>query len=199
MDILSCIKKRTSIRRFTQDLISLKDLITIIDAVRISPSAANLQPLEYIIVNKQDICDRIFPYTAWAGYLKPRWVPEPRERPTAYIAIVNTQPSNIYADYDVGIAMAYITLVAQALNIGSCILCKINKDKLKKLLYIPENFKLKALIALGMKNELVKREESQDDVKYWRDDHEVFHVPKKPLSHIIHEQTFTFNGTISKD
>ena len=199
MDFFECIKRRTSIRRFIQDPISLEDLTIMIDAVRIGPSAANLQTLEYIIVNQPKICEQIFPYTAWAGYLKPSWKPDTHERPTAYIAIVNTRPSNSYIDYDVGIAMAYITLSAQALDIGSCILYKLNRNILKQLLIIPENFELKALIALGRKDELVIREEGSDNVKYWRDEHQVFHVPKKSLSSILHEQTYSSLQTFSKD
>lgn len=190
MDLFECIHKRTSIRRFTQEPIPISQLKKIIEAVRIGPSAANLQPLEYVIVNKSEICDRIFSHTAWAGYLKPQWTPEPNERPTAYITIVNTQTQNNYVDFDVGIAMAYITLTAQSFDIGSCILCKLNRDELKRILEIPEKFELKALVALGRKDEVVTREENNDDVKYWRDEQDVFHVPKKSLSNLIHEQTY---------
>lgn len=191
MDFFECVQKRTSIRRFKQDKISLDDIKRIISSVRIGPSAANLQPLEYILINQAELCDQIFAHTSWAGYLKPSWTPEPNERPTAYICIVNNQSSNPYVDFDVGIAMAYITLAAQALDIGSCILCKLNREQIKKLLFIPDNLELKALIALGRKKEEVIREELEDEVKYWRDEHQIFHVPKKPLSSIIHLQTYT--------
>ena len=147
--------------------------------------------MEFIIINEKHRCDSIFSHTAWAGYLKPSWTPEPEERPTAYIAILNTQPKNVYVYFDVGIAMAYIVLTAQTLDYGSCILCKINKKEIKKLLKIPESVELKALVALGRKNEIVKREERIDEVKYWRDDDGIFHIPKKPLSSIIHKQRFT--------
>lgn len=190
MDFFECVQKRTSIRKYKQDPILIDDLKRIISTVRIGPSAANLQPLEYIIINKQDICDQLFPHTSWAGYLKPSWTPKPHERPTAYISIVNTQPSNPYVDFDVGIAMAYITLAAQALKIGSCILCKLNREQIKKLLFIPEEFEIKALISLGKKNEEVNRLERENDVKYWRDEHQIFYVPKKPLASIIHEQIY---------
>jgi nitroreductase len=190
MEVFECIQKRNSIRRFTQDPILVEDLTKIIDAVRISPSAANLQPLEFIIINEKEKCDEIFPQTFWASYLIPPWKPDLGERPTAYISIINNQPENSYVDFDIGISMAYIVLAAQALQLGSCILYKINRKNLKKILKIPDSIQLKALVALGYKNETVKREENFKEVKYWRDENEIFHVPKKPLSYIIHKQQY---------
>ena len=190
MDVFECINKRNSIRRFVQDQIDDKNLLKIIDAARIAPSAANLQPLEYIIINNQEQCAAIFPNIGWAGYIKPAWKPEKHERPTAYIAIINTQPKNFYVDLDVGISMAYIVLSAQSLEFDSCILCKINKKELKQTLKIPDSIELKALVALGKRNETVQREENINDVKYWRDNKEILHVPKKPLSSIIYKQYY---------
>ena len=190
MKLFECIHQRTSIRRFTQDPLEMTDLHRIIQGARIMPSAANLQPLEYIIVNTKHLCEKIFPHTGWAGYLTPSWTPNENERPTAYIAIINTQPKNKYVSYDVGIAMAYIVLGAQALDIGSCILLNIKKQQIKEILAIPEEIDLQTVIALGRKNETVKRVEREDTVKYWRDDHDIFYVPKRPFSTIIHEQQY---------
>ena len=190
MEVFECINKRNSIRRFVQDQIYDKDLLKIIDAARIAPSAANLQPLEYIIINKKEQCKAIFPNIGWAGYIKPAWKPDEHERPTAYIAIINTQPKNSYVDLDVGISMAYIVLSAQSLELDSCILCKINKNELKQTLKIPNSIELKALVALGKRNESVKREENINEVKYWRDNKEILHVPKKPLSSIIYKDNY---------
>jgi nitroreductase len=190
MDVFSCIQNRNSIRRFTQDPIDISYLHKIIQAVRIAPSAANLQPLKYIIINDEDQCNKIFPFTSWAGYIKPSWRPEKHERPTAYIAILNTQLNNVYVDFDVGISMAYIVLIAQALGLGSCILCKLNRLKICEILKIPESIELKALIALGKPQEIVKREEDGINVKYWRDENNIFHIPKKPFTDIIFEQRY---------
>jgi len=190
MEVFECINKRNSIRRFVQDQIDDKNLLKIIDAARIAPSAANLQPLEYIIINKKEQCKAIFPNIGWAGYIKPAWKPDEHERPTAYIAIINTQPKNSYVDLDVGISMAYIVLSAQSLELDSCILCKINKNELKQTLKIPNSIELKALVALGKRNESVKREENINEVKYWRDNKEILHVPKKPLSSIFYKDNY---------
>lgn len=190
MDLLEIVKKRRSIRRFTQEPLTVDTLETIIDAVRIAPSAANLQPLQYIIIHTKEMCDKIFPHTFWAGYITPAWRPSENERPTSYIAILNTQKENIYADKDIGIAMGYIVLLAESYDISSCILMKINKKELKSILKIPETVELEALIALGKKNEISIIEEDNTQVKYYRDDNNTLHVPKKTLDAIIHYNTY---------
>ena len=50
-EIYKIIIKRRSIRRYQQKPIILDILIRFVNAARLAPSAANLQPLEFCIVN----------------------------------------------------------------------------------------------------------------------------------------------------
>lgn len=88
MDIYELIKKRRTIRRFKQKEIPLELLEKFVDMARIAPSGANIQPLEYIIVNDKKIVDEIFPLTGWAGYLGKDGVPPEEKRPVAYIVVL---------------------------------------------------------------------------------------------------------------
>jgi nitroreductase len=65
------IQKRRTIRRFLQKPIPLKQLENFVDAARLAPSAANLQPLEYIIVHQPELLKRVFGTLKWAGYIRP--------------------------------------------------------------------------------------------------------------------------------
>jgi len=92
MNVYNTILKRRSIRRFKQKPITITVLKKLVDAARYAPSAANLQPLEFIIVNKKKLVDEIFPLTFWAGYLGDKGAPEEGRRPVAYIAaLVNSK------------------------------------------------------------------------------------------------------------
>jgi len=84
-----------------------------VNVYELSPSGANLQPLEYIVVSEPEQCQKVFPHTAWAGYL-PDWSPGPKERPMAYIFILINREVRDNAPMDVGIAAENITLVALA-------------------------------------------------------------------------------------
>ena len=190
MNVYETILTRRSIRRFQQKSINTELLRKFVNAARVAPSAANLQPLEFFVVTKKDMCSKIFETIGWAGYIKPTWKPGKNERPTAYIVILVKDVTNKYYQRDVGLASENIVLAAEADNIGSCILCKIEKNKIKDIIKIPDTLHVDSLIALGYKAEQAVVEDFKDSVKYWRDKNEVLHVPKRKLEDIIHVNEF---------
>ena len=190
MSVYEAILSRRSIRRFQQKPINIELLRNFVNAARVAPSAANLQPLEYFIVTEEDLCSKIFETIGWAGYIKPTWKPSKNERPTAYIVILVKDINNKYYLRDVGLASENIVLASEEKHIGSCILCKIEKDKIQEILKIPDTLHVDSVIALGYKAEQVVVEDLKDSVKYWRDENEVLHVPKRNLEDIIHVNKF---------
>ncbi len=184
------ILSRRSIRRFKQKAIDKKTLKKLVNAGRLAPSAANLQPLEYFIINDEKLCSDIFETIKWAAYIKPEWKPIKKERPTAYILMLVTDTKNKYYLRDVSLATENIVLAAEAEKIGSCILCNIDREKIRSILKIPLSLNIDSLIALGYKAEYPVIEDLKDSVKYWRDEEMVLHVPKRKLENIIHINKF---------
>jgi len=180
------IISRRSIRRFKQKAIDVETLKKLVNAGRLAPSAANLQPLEYFIVNDEKLCSKIFETIKWAAYIKPEWKPIKKERPTAYILMLVIDVKNKYYLRDVSLATENIVLAAEVEKIGSCILCNIDREKIRSILNIPSNLNIDSLIALGYKAEYPVIEDFKDSVKYWRDEDMVLHVPKRKLDNIIH-------------
>ena len=190
-EVYNVILSRRSIRRFQQKRIPIGTLKKMVNTARLAPSAANLQPLEFFIVNKKDLCSKVFETLGWAGYIKPKWTPDINERPTAYIIILVKNPDkNPWYIRDASIAAAYITITAESEGIGSCILCKIDKEKLQKNLDIPKDYIVDSVIALGYQAEHPVVEKLVDSVEYWRDEKGVLHVPKRSLKDIIHINRF---------
>jgi hypothetical protein len=66
-------------------------------------------------------------------------------------------------------------------------LSSIKQARLREALKIPERYEILLVIALGKPKEKVVIEEVGDDgnIKYWRDEQQVHHVPKRPLKEII--------------
>ncbi|MFW6121400.1 MAG: nitroreductase family protein [Petrotogales bacterium] len=190
MDVYEAILSRRSIRRFQQKQIDIDVLKKLVNAGRLAPSAANLQPLEYFIVNEKNLCGKIFETLSWAGYIKPKWRPSKEERPTAYIIVLVTDINNKYYLRDAGFATENIVLAAEEENIGSCVLCKIDRNKIRKILKIPEKLEIDSVVALGYKAEQPVVEDMKDSVKYWRDENMVLHVPKRKLENILHINGF---------
>ena len=61
MSIYETIISRRTIRKFDQKKIDPEILKKIVNAGRLAPSAANLQPLEYLIVDDEDLRKKYFP------------------------------------------------------------------------------------------------------------------------------------------
>ena len=186
MDVYDAIISRRSIRRFKQNPIKIETLKKFVNAARLAPSAANLQPLKYFIVNDKDLCLKIFNTLHWAGYITPKWSPIKEERPTAYIIILVKETSNKWYQRDSSFAAENIVLTAEGEGIGSCILCKIDKEKLRNELKIPDRIIIDSVIALGHKKEKSVVEDFKGSIKYWRDEKEVMHVPKRKIEEITH-------------
>jgi nitroreductase len=190
MDIYDVILSRRTIRRFTQKPVTLGLLKKTVNAARVAPSAANLQPLEYLIVTEEMLRAKLFETLGWAAYLQPRWVPSDHERPMAYIVILVTDPKNPYYQRDVGFASATIVFAAEAEGLGSCVLCNIEREKIRNIFTIPPTMAVDSVIALGYKAEKPVVEDFEGSVKYWRDEEGVLHVPKRKLEDIIHINKF---------
>jgi nitroreductase len=190
MDVYEAILSRRSIRRFQQKLVSRELLEKFVNAARVAPSAANLQPLEYVIVDESEVCTKIFQTIGWATYIKPTWAPSEEERPTAYIVILTKDIKNKYYLRDASLAAENIVLTAEEDGIGSCILCKIDKERIKEILVIPDTAHVDSVIALGYKAEHPVIEDLTNSVKYWRDENKVLHVPKRKLRDVIHINKF---------
>lgn len=188
--VYEAILSRRTIRRFKQKPVDVKLLKRFVNAARVAPSAANLQPLEYFIISEKKLCARVFETLGWAGYIKPKWTPDESERPTAYIVILVREDLNKYYKWDVGLSAENIMLVAEEENIGSCILLNINRKKLREILGIPDSLYIDSVIALGYKSETAIMEDMVDSVEYYRDENEVLHVPKRKLTDILHINTF---------
>ncbi len=181
------IKQNRSCRRFYEDYkieaATLKDLVNL---ARLSASAANLQPLKYILSCSAEKNERIFPCLAWAAYLKDWSGPKEGERPSAYIIILGD--TNIIKNFgcDHGIASQSILLGAREKELAGCMIGAVKRKKLRDILKIKERFKILLVLAIGKpKEEVIIETVDDDNIKYWRDNNNVHHVPKRKLEDII--------------
>mgnify|MGYP006303208711 CR=1 FL=1 len=179
------ILSRRSIRSFKQEKIPEDLLNKCVNAARLAPSAANLQPLEFIIVNDQEKCTKLFETLGFAGYLSD-WNPNISEKPTAYIVILCNDSKNKWYIRDVSFAAENIMITAESFDIGSCVLCNIKKNQVKKILDIPDKVIVDSIVALGYKKEHPKIVKYKDSVKYYHDKNKVLNVPKKSFEKIVH-------------
>jgi nitroreductase len=163
-------------------------LTELVDLARLSASAANLQPLRYILSADPQKNALIFSCLGWAGYIEDWPGPEEGERPSGYIVILSdSKKANDYVGYDCGIAGQSILLGAIEKGLAGCMIASIKRQKLREVLDIDAQFKIPLVIAIGKpKEEIVVEEiDSGDGIRYWRDSKGVHHVPKRKLKDII--------------
>jgi len=188
MMLKDLIKKSRSYRRFDENKkISKQTLKDLIDLARLGPSAANRQPLKYIITNDKKTNDNLFEDLSWAGYIKDWAGPQKGERPSAYIIMLGDKDIAENFWDDPGIAAQNIMLGAAEKELGGCILGALDKDNIRDKLNIDNKYDILYVLALGKPKEKVKIESTKEtgNIKYWRDDNDIHHVPKRELSELI--------------
>jgi len=180
------VRRARTIRRFDEsDRIAVKTLRGLVDTARLTPCGANLQRLRYRIVSDPQDCAALFPFLAWAGYLKEWGGPAEGERPTGYIVILSKGEGSTTAD--TGIAAQTIQLAAAEMGYGACMIGSLQRDSIKQLLKPPADCHVNLVMALGRPAERVVIEEvpAGTDLKYYRTPDQVHHVPKLRLEDVL--------------
>ena len=190
MDFETLIVRNRSYRRFDQSRpIERETLRRLVDIARRTASAANRQPLKYMLLNHADTCARLFRHLRWAGALKDWPGPAEGERPTAYIIILCDTEISKNAGCDHGIAAQSMLLAAVEKGFGGCMIGTVQRDGVRKEFGIPERYEILLVIALGVPAEKCVLEDMQPGASpdYYRTPDGVHHVPKRPLDEVILE------------
>ncbi|MBN2542066.1 nitroreductase family protein [bacterium] len=186
--IKELIMQNRSYRRFYEDhLVDCDTLKELVDLARYSASASNMQPLRYILSCDPEKNSKIFPHLGWARFIENWDRPEEGERPSAYIVILRDREIGDSCGVDHGIAAQNILLGATEMGLGGCMFGSMKREPLRRDLNIPDQFEIVLVVAIGKPWEKVVLETvgSDGDIRYWRDENSVHHVPKRKLEDII--------------
>jgi len=195
MNVLDAIRTRRTIRLYQQRPLPPEILCELVEAARLAPSAANLQPWEFILVDDAEVVSQVFPTLAWAGYVAPRRNPLEGKRPTAYVVVLlNRQIRASGGQEDAAAAIQTLLLAAWEKGIGSCWIGSVNREQLRQILGLPGHLEIDSVISLGYPAEQPMREEMRDSIKYYLDDRDTLHVPKRPLADILHHNCYRGPG-----
>lgn len=166
MDVLEAIRTRRSIRKYQDKPVEEEKLNKVLEAARLSPSAANFQPWDFIVVKERASKERLS-----AAYPRP-WFS------TAPIIIVTcATPKKAWKrsdgeefwKVDAAIAVQSMTLASTAEGLGTCWICAFDEKKAKEALGVPESVRAVIMMTLGYPAE------QKDNV-----------TDRKPISQIVH-------------
>jgi nitroreductase len=161
MDTLEAIRKRRSIRRYTNDAILTEDLETIVDAGRLAATGSNQQPWDFVIVTDRAMIVQFKIAGAWI------------ETASAVIAVVMDPVSRWWIE-DGAAAIENMLLASTALGYGACWVegdALPREEQLKTLLGVPSAKRVMALIPIGVAAETPTPE-------------------KRPLSQVLHWEKY---------
>ncbi len=187
--MIDLVSRCRSYRRFDERVpVGAPVLRDLVELARRTPSAANRQPLRYVLSCAPDWNAKIFDTLSWATYLKEWPGPAPGERPAAYIVMLVDSSISQAADVDVGIAAQTILLGAVERGLGGCMFGAIRRPQLVGALSLPPHLAVALVIGLGAPVERVVIEPLPADgsIKYYRDAEQVHHVPKRSLDDLVH-------------
>ncbi|BCS81033.1 nitroreductase family protein [Anaerocellum diazotrophicum] len=161
MDMLEVLKSRRSIRKYKKNMAIDKEVIEkIIDAARFAPTARGNEGWEFVVVTDEDVKRQIAQKARYGKFI---------EDASCCVAVLYEKDFE-YILEDMSAATTYILIAAKALGLGSCWVASYKKEHsedVKRLLNVPDDLELCALIAIGYADEEPVRN-------------------KKPLSSILH-------------
>lgn len=191
MNTHEAVVTRRTIRQYQPRPLDRSLLERLVEAGRLAPSAANLQPLEFVVIDEPEIRDKVFPALKWAAYIQPNGNPRPGQEPQAYVVVlVNTKIREKMYEYDVGAAVEAMAVSAWSEGVASCWLISIDRAEIQTALGIPDSYRVDSVLALGYPAETSTVEDFKDSVRYWKDPDGSFHVPKRALRDVCHFNAF---------
>ncbi|RPH37408.1 MAG: nitroreductase family protein [Desulfobulbaceae bacterium] len=181
------VQSSRSFRRFDHNvLVSMQTLEELVELARLCPSAANKQPLRFILSTAPSDNDAIFACLKWAAYLTEWDGPSPEERPSAYIVMINTAKDWEFAKFDLGIMAQTMLLGAVEKGLGGCMIGALDREKLRAHFSLQPELDVSLVLALGKPVEDVRVVDvpKGGSIRYYRDEAGVHYVPKRSLDEL---------------
>jgi nitroreductase len=175
MSFLNLVKKRFSVRSYLNKPVPKETLLKILETAHFAPSAKNLQPWHFLIIQKKENLSKIHQCYS-RDWLK--------QAPAVIIACGDHNISwkrpldnKDHCDIDLAIILDHLTLAAAELGLGTCWICMFDAAKCAELFDLPPNLEPIALIPIGYPTV-----ESNDR-----------HLLRKDLAQIIHWENIEQN------
>ena len=144
MDFLTLAKERYSVRFYSGRSAEPEKLEKILEAARVAPSAANMQPVRLLVVQSMDGLSKV--EKAANIYSAPAVIIVCADHARAWTRSIDHKQS---CDVDAAIAADHMMLEAASLGLGSVWIGAFNPDILREEFHIPDNLEPVSLLAIG--------------------------------------------------
>jgi nitroreductase len=155
-ELKEIIEGRRSIRKYEDQAVSDETLNRILEAVRWSPSWANTQCWEVVVVKDQETKEKLKATLTPTNPANKAMLNAPvvlvvcgKLRSSGYY---NGEVTTKFGDwflFDLGIATQTLCLTAHALGLGTVVVGLFDHNQAKEILGVPEGYELVAMLPLG--------------------------------------------------
>ncbi len=163
MDAIQALKTRRSVRAFTDRPVDRRILEDIVDCARLAPSARNVQPWEFVVLDDRRKLRELAALTDYGRFIAQ----------AAACIVVLCQTTKYYLE-DGSAATENLLLAAHAYGLGACWVAGDKKPYAGQVLGLvsaPPDYKLVSMVALGYPAEEPR-------------------VEKRPLAEVLHWNRF---------
>ena len=159
------LRGRRSIRRYLPAPVEREKLLACLEAARIAPSAHNVQPWRFIVVDDPELKDRLAAAAFSGIYSSSKFAARAPvimvllARPGGTVVRVGAKLQGVSFNLiDMGIAGEHVVLQAEELGLATCWMGWFDYRKVRKVLRIPRKFKVVAMMPLGYAEKRPTRE-----------------------------------------
>ena len=156
MDFSELILKSRSVRKYLPKSVERELIDKCLNVSRLAPSACNSQPWYFIVIDNEQVKDRLCTAAFSGIYSSNKFV---KNAPVIIVVITEQQSYQVkvggffrhlkYALVDIGIAGEHLALQAAELGLGTCWLGWFSENGVRKALDLPKSTKIDIMFSLG--------------------------------------------------
>lgn len=183
VSLVSLLTKNRSTRGYDTSFKVRKDqLLSLVEAARLAPSAMNQQTLRYRFVTEEE-AHLVLPHIRMGAALRELKLPLPGTEPNAFVVICSEKEGR-FVDMDLGIATQTILLRAVEMGLNGICIAAFDKEKVREALQLTVAPQL--IIPIGRSAERIEIKDiaEGESQTYYRENGTHF-VPKLTLEDLL--------------
>ncbi|TXT61342.1 MAG: putative NAD(P)H nitroreductase YodC [Promethearchaeota archaeon] len=154
---LKFLKERRTIRCFKDEMISEKELNMILEAGQWAPSASNRQAWKFIVLKNKDIINKLSNEAIYGKFV--------REAPVVVAIVGEVHENPNWYIQDTSLASMNMILMAWSLNIGTCWIGSMDRERAKEILGMKKDNFLLTILPFGYLRKKIPKPPPRKDLK----------------------------------
>ncbi len=155
LEFFEVLKLRRSTRAFTDEAVTDDEIVKLLEAARLAPSAGNVQPWFFVVVRDAETKRRICEAALNQSFIE--------KAPVVIVVCADPEKSKqryggrgetLFCVQDSAAAVQNLLLAAVDLGLGACWVGAFSEDMVKAALRIPENLRPVAVVPVGRPAEM---------------------------------------------